>query len=111
MHAILLDNSTVINSLCKTYKVEKLYAFGSVLTKKFNKESDIDLLVEFKSMNLLEYADNYFDFKFKLQDTLKYPIDLLEEKAVKNPFFKKSMDENKELVYIDKNQKIISSKH
>jgi predicted nucleotidyltransferase len=52
MHTILLDNSTVINSICKTYKVEKLYAFGSVLTKKFNKESDSDLLVEFKDMNL-----------------------------------------------------------
>jgi hypothetical protein len=85
--------------LCETHKVKSLYAFGSVLTDKFNSESDIDLIVDFTNMAVEDYADNYFDLKFSLQDILKRPIDLLEEKAIKNPYFKKSVDQQRQLVY------------
>ncbi len=46
-----------------------------------------------------DYADNYFDFKFSLQDILKRPIDLLEDKAIKNPYLKESIYKQRELVY------------
>lgn len=85
--------------LCKTHNVKSLYVFGSILTTKFNAQSDIDLVVDFNSIDLLDYADNYFDFKFSLEDVLKRPIDLLEEKAIKNPYFKKQLNNQKELVY------------
>jgi len=88
-----------IIKLCETYKVKKLYAFGSVLTKSFNTDSDIDLIVEFKNIRLEDYADNYFDFKFSLQDVFKMSIDLLEDKAIKNPYFRKSVNEKRQLVY------------
>lgn len=88
-----------ITRLCKTHKVKSLYAFGSVLTDKFNAESDIDLIVDFTNIAVEDYADNYFDFKFSLQDILQRPIDLLEEKAIKNPYFKKSVNQQKQLVY------------
>ena len=76
-----------------------MYAFGSVLTNRFSDKSDIDLIVDFKDVELLKYADNYFDFKFSLEDLLKRPIDLLEEKAIKNPYFKQSVDNQKKLIY------------
>ncbi len=88
-----------INKLCLQHQVSKLYVFGSVLTTNFNEESDIDLIVDFKSIEILEYADNYFDFKFKLQDLLKHPIDLLEEKALKNPYFINAINQQKQLIY------------
>ena len=88
-----------INKLCKMHKVKSLYAFGSVLSENFNTESDIDLIVDFVTIEVEDYADNYFDFKFSLQDILKRPIDLLEEKAIKNPYFKKSVNQKKKLVY------------
>jgi hypothetical protein len=88
-----------IDKLCKTHKVKSLYAFGSVLTDRFNKESDIDLMVDFSNMDVEDYADNYFDFKFSLQDILHHPIDLLEEKAIKNPYFKQAVNLQKQLVY------------
>ena len=56
-----------ITELCKTHKVKSLYAFGSVLTDKFNNESDIDLIVDFKQLDVLDYGDNYYDLKFSLQ--------------------------------------------
>jgi len=88
-----------IIKLCEIHKVKSLYAFGSVLTASFNKESDIDLIVDFSQIAVEDYADNYFDFKFSLQDILKRPIDLLEEKAIKNPYFRHSVNKHKQLVY------------
>jgi predicted nucleotidyltransferase len=88
-----------IIKLCKTHKVKSLYAFGSVLTDRFNQESDIDLIVEFSNIAVEDYADNYFDFKFSLQDIFKRPVDLLEEKAIKNPYFRKSVNQQRQLVY------------
>lgn len=91
--------TTDIIKLCELHKVKSLYAFGSVLTDKFNKESDIDLIVDFTDVAVEDYADNYFDFKFSLQDIFKRPIDLLEEKALKNPYFIQSLNRQKQLVY------------
>ena len=88
-----------INELCHSHKVKSLYAFGSVLTSNFTPTSDIDLIVDFKEVELNEYADNYFDFKFSLQDLLNHPVDLLEEHAIKNPYFKQVVNQTKELVY------------
>ncbi len=88
-----------IARLCVNHKVKSLYAFGSVLTANFNNESDIDLIVDFSNIPVEDYADNYFDFKFSLQDILKRPIDLLEEKAIKNPYFRQSVNQQRQLVY------------
>ena len=88
-----------IVKLCKAHKVKSLYAFGSVLSDHFNAESDIDLIVDFASMEVEDYADNYFDFKFSLQDLFKRPIDLLEEKAIKNPYFRENVNQKRQLVY------------
>jgi hypothetical protein len=79
--------------------VKTLYAFGSVLTEKFNEESDVDFIVDFQDVDLLKYADNYFDLKFSLEDTLKRSVDLLEEKAIKNPYFKKAVEQQRKLIY------------
>jgi len=88
-----------ISRLCETHKVKSLYAFGSVLTDRFDKDSDIDLMVDFANIAVEDYADNYFDFKFSLQDILKRPIDLLESKAIKNPYFRQAVNEQRQLVY------------
>jgi predicted nucleotidyltransferase len=95
----ITQNINQINSLCKSHKVEKLYAFGSILTDKFNDKSDVDLIVSFGNVDLLEYADNYFDLKFSLENIFKRSVDLLEEKAIKNPYFKKVVEEKKQLIY------------
>ena len=67
--------------------------------KDLDNDGDIDLIVDFKSMKVEDYADNYYDFKFSLQDVLKRPIDLLEEKAIKNPYFREILSQNKVLIY------------
>jgi len=89
----------IIRNLCKKYNVNSLYAFGSVLTNRFNEQSDIDMIVSFKEIPLESYADNYFDLKFTLQDVLQRSVDLLEEHAIKNPFFLQHVNQHKQLIY------------
>jgi len=96
---ILDKNIEKITKLCNKYRVLKLYIFGSAVNNKFNKDSDIDLLVTFDTVNVNDYADNYFGFKFSLEDLFGRKIDLLEEKAIRNPFLKQSIDITKKLIY------------
>ena len=88
-----------IIKLCETHKVKSLYAFGSVLTEQFDGDSDIDLIVDFTPMEVEDYAENYFDFKFSLQDIFHRQVALLEEKAIKNPYFLQNVNQQKQLVY------------
>jgi predicted nucleotidyltransferase len=50
-------------------------------------------------MDVYQYADNYFDLKFSLEQLLKREVDLLEEKAIKNPFFQESINSSKVMIY------------
>ena len=96
----LIENySKDITELCITHKVKSLYAFGSVLTEKFNNESDIDLIVDFQQLDVLDYGDNYYNLKFSLESILNRNIDLLEQKAIKNPYFLQTINKNKKLIY------------
>ncbi len=88
-----------IQKLCKSYKVKTLYSFGSVNTNLFSAESDVDLMVEFDTNDPIEYTDNYFDLKFELERVLNRSIDLLENKAIKNPFLRERIDKSKVLIY------------
>jgi len=88
-----------INELCRQYNVSRLFAFGSVLTDGFGEQSDVDLMVTFNDIPVEKYADNYFDFKFSLQDVFNRPVDLLEEQAIKNPYFMQNVDSNKQIIY------------
>jgi len=92
-------NKDKLNELCDTHKVKELYLFGSVLTEKFNETSDIDMLIQFNPVDLLEYFDNYMDLKEKLEILFQRPIDLVENQAIRNPIFRKVIEREKQLVY------------
>lgn len=88
-----------LDKACSTFKVNELYAFGSVLTEKFNTESDIDFIVSILSNDPIEYAENYFTLKFELERIFKRKIDLLEQKAIRNKTFENLINKQKMLVY------------
>jgi uncharacterized protein len=92
-------NIDKICELCELHKVKNLFAFGSVLSTRFSRTSDVDLLVDFQGVGLYEYAENYFDLKESLEELLKREVDLLEGKAIKNPFLLKSINSSKQLIY------------
>jgi len=96
---LIQENIDNIRMLCMKHHVGRLFVFGSILNPSFKPDSDIDFIVSFRTIRLEDYADNYFDFKFSLEDILKREVDLLEEQAIKNPFLLKSIDSTKKLVY------------
>ena len=96
---LIEQNRSKINALCASHSVAKLFAFGSVISNSMNNDSDVDLLVDFKTMQPADYADNYFDFKFSLEKLFNRKVDLLEQQALHNPYLKKSIDKSKQLIY------------
>ena len=98
---LIKRNMAQIVALCEKHKVMQLYVFGSILTGKFNKNSDIDFTVVFDkdALPLSIYGENYFHFKFALEDLLKRDVDLVEYNAIKNPYFKEELDETKQIIY------------
>ena len=97
--SIIEQNIDQIHKLCKQYHVSQLSVFGSVVTDQYNKDSDIDLLVDFSNMDLKYYADNYFALKRSLEKIFNREVDLLENKAIKNPYLRESIDSSKRVLY------------
>jgi len=93
------SNLEKIRSLCQMHKVKKLFVFGSAVKNTFTQESDVDLVVDFEGVDLVDYADNYFNLKFALESLLNRRVDLLEANGIRNPFLKKQIDSEKQLIY------------
>jgi predicted nucleotidyltransferase len=96
---IIDRNIEDLKRLCTMYNVEKMYLFGSVLNSNFNNESDIDILVKFKSIELSKYFDNYMDFKQNLEKLFGRKVDIVEEQTLRNPILINSINKSKELIY------------
>ena|SRR5688572_8401793 len=88
-----------IINLCTKHKVKRLYVFGSAVHNRLSPGSDIDFLVDFDEMDTINYADNYFDLKFSLEEVFNRRIDLLEEKALENPYLIQTINQERQLVY------------
>lgn len=99
MH-LITDNLQRLIALCKKHKVSKLYVFGSILTPRFNDDSDVDILVDFSSeMDYTTYADNFFDLYHSLKNLFGREVDLVDESVVRNPYFKEELEKTKYMIY------------
>ena len=47
--------------------------------------------MDFKKDEIDDYFDNYFDFKYSLQDLFGREVDLVEEQTIRNPDFRKNV--------------------
>ncbi|MCF8460496.1 MAG: nucleotidyltransferase domain-containing protein [Flavobacteriales bacterium] len=88
-----------IEEACRKHQVKTMYVFGSASTETMNENSDVDLLVKFKSFDLSKYFENYMSLKETLKKLLNREVDLLEERTLKNSFLIRSIERSKELVY------------
>ena len=102
MQSVLDLNINKIKELCTEYNVKSLFAFGSVCTNNYNENSDIDLLISFKSMSFADKADAYFDLAEKFEKLLNRSVDLVTDKSLKNPYFIDSLNKTKVLLYESK---------
>jgi uncharacterized protein len=100
LNSIIKNNIVEIKRLLNQYKVKRAYAFGSVCTDKFNEQSDIDLIITFQdNMEPIERGENWWTLLYALQNLFKREVDLVAEDTLRNPYFIKSVNERKELIY------------
>jgi predicted nucleotidyltransferase len=88
-----------IKDACASNKVKTLFAFGSVTNDTFKADSDVDLVVDIVESDPLAYSDSYFNLKEQLENIFNRQVDLLEQKAIRNPFLKREIDQTKILIY------------
>ena len=86
--------------ILKAHKVKDAYLFGSVLTPRFNDDSDVDFLVRYEPFDdPVAFGDNIWDLRFALEDHLHRDVDLINEDNLKNPYFIQEFNETKYRIY------------
>jgi predicted nucleotidyltransferase len=65
----------------EAYGVKRIGLFGSFISNKQKRDSDIDILVEFKKGK--KTFDNYMDLKFFLEELFNRDVDLVVKEALK----------------------------
>ncbi len=89
-----------LEGLCRQYGVRRLEVFGSAAAGGFRADdSDLDFLVEFDAAGSGRYADRYFGLLESLERLFGRPVDLVVASAIKNPFFRESVERSKALLY------------
>ena len=100
MNAAVVERAVELDQLCRRYGVLRLDLFGSAATGRYRpEESDLDFLVEFQPLPADAYADAYFGLLEALERLFGQPVDLVVSTAIKNPYFRQSLEETRTLVY------------
>ena len=87
-----------IETFCRKWKVKELALFGSVLTDDFRPDSDVDVLVVYDENAGWDLWD-HLHAQEELKRLLGREVDLVEKRAVTNPFRRHHILTNLEIVY------------
>lgn len=94
------EHAAELQELCRRFRVLRLELFGSAAARRFQAEiSDLDFLVEFEPSAGPGYADRYFGLLESLEVLFGRPVDLVVASAIKNPYFRQSVDKTRTLLY------------
>ncbi len=89
--ASITENRDQIAALCREFQVERLDIFGSATTGTFNSDtSDIDFLVAYLP-DVKPKFSRILELESRLADVLGRKIDLVEDRAFENPYFRQSV--------------------
>lgn len=100
MIALLEDNREPVAALCQAHHVRRLEVFGSAATGPFDpRTSDLDFLVEFHPLEPGKCADAYFGLLEDLQELFARPVDLVMTRAISNPYFRRAIEQTREVFY------------
>lgn len=97
---ILGPRRAELETLCRRFRVRRLELFGSAAAGEDRPgESDLDFLVEFEPLPSGAYADTYFGLLEALERLFGRPVDLVAASAIRNPYFRASVERTKTLLY------------
>jgi len=92
----IIQQKTELERLCRLHHAQRLDLFGSAATGREKPgQSDLDFLVEFESLSPGSYADAYFGLLESLEQLFGRPVDLVVASAIKNPYFRQSVEQTK----------------
>lgn len=87
-------------ALCRRYGVSRLDLFGSALRDDFNAvTSDLDFLVDFEKFDGGGAADRYFGLLEGLEELFSRKVDLVSDRAIRNPYFRFVVDRDRVPLY------------
>lgn len=86
-----------IEAVCRELSLQRLDIIGSASRDDFSSKSDIDVLVTFRGSDGL--FNRYFSLKKKLEEIFERPVDVIEERAISNPYFRKSIEKDRIRIY------------
>jgi len=87
-----------IKSFCRKWRVKEFSLFGSVLRPDFNPESDVDVLVVFAENAGWDLWD-IIEMRDELKTIFGREVDLVEKRALRNPFRKHEILRTHEIVH------------
>lgn len=87
-----------IAEFCRRWKVKELAIFGSALGDDFRPESDVDVLVVFDEDAEWDLFD-HMEAEEQLEQIFGREVDLVEKKAIRNPFRRHHILRNHEVIY------------
>jgi uncharacterized protein len=100
MNLLITSHQNERAAICKSNGVKRLFAFGSVVSDKFNTEtSDIDLYVEVNETDPIKKGNYMLNLYEAFEKLFNRKVDLLTTKSLRNPILKEVIDETKVLVY------------
>lgn len=88
-----------IKKICETLPIKRLGLFGSILNENYTSKSDIDVLVLFEQNKDIDLFNDYFELKDKLEEMFNRPVDLVIDKNFRNPYFKKTVEKTRQIIY------------
>lgn len=88
-----------VRRVAAAHQVARLEAFGSAVTGRLHEASDVDLLVSFRPLPVLEHGNHYFGLKNDLEAVFGRRVDLLESDTVTNPYFLRAIESERVLLY------------
>ena len=93
MSPIVEERLAEIERLCREHHVERLELFGSAASGAFHPgESDLDFLVTFAPSPDGSGLAAYLGLARSLEDLFGIHVDLVEEQAIRNPYFRQAVD-------------------
>jgi hypothetical protein len=93
--------------LCRSHKVDKIYAFGSSITDRFDpKTSDIDLIVTLDIDDPADRGEALLSLWDRLEALFGRKVDMLTEDSIRNPYLKASINRTKKLIYDGEGEKV-----
>lgn len=97
---LIRERYTDFVDLCRSHKVDKIYAFGSSITDQFDpKTSDIDIVVTVDIDDPVDRGEALISLWDKLEALFKRKVDLLTEDSIRNPYLKSNINRTKKLIY------------